>query len=133
MTEKSIEKNETKNIQSSIKLIDFVKTEYPREPDDTMIFLEKTDKEGKLNTYRDFALALSQCESEKYSHISVEKSSTWAVCQEFLGNLKGYDLGYAQSRGGIWHCSVSGPPSVKCKITSVREILTNLSEKFPET
>ena len=59
--------------------------------------------------------------------ISVTNSSTWAVCQDFLGLLQGPDLQYARSRGGIWAVD----HGFTAKVTTVRQVFNELKQKFP--
>lgn len=93
--------------------------EYPNSDIELMNYLKNLNESGKLVNWKDFALALSSHYYE--DDMTVGKSSTWAVSQEFLGKLKGYDLKYAQSRGGIWNLK-----------TSVREILNRFMNEYPE-
>ena len=77
-----------------------------------------------LDTMRDFATSVSLYleEDEKDNGgMNVFKSSTWAVCQEFLGNLSDEEdlLTYAQSRSGQWSS------------ITMREFLTALQVRFP--
>jgi len=57
----------------------------------------------------------------------VRKSSTWAVCQEFLGKLSDDDLEYSQQRGGLWAINPGSSSPV-----SVREVLQELFYEFPD-
>lgn len=84
--------------------------------------LKLADLDKKLNTWRDFAEILAKYEEQDEKEMTVSKSSVWAVCQEFLGNLHGEDLEYAQTRGGMW--SYIRP-------VTVREILERLQEDYP--
>jgi hypothetical protein len=92
------------------------------------IMLQRLHSEGQLATWKDFAEAMSQYVAEK--NMNVYKSSTWAVCQEFLGNLNKSDYDYAQSRGGIWSHEAGGK-DVGQTIVSVRQILTRLRRDYP--
>lgn len=101
-------------------LWDVLQADYPSRNHALMEYLQKINMEGNLKNWKDFALALSFYFNE--DNMTVTKSSTWAVCQDLLGNLSGQDLMHARSRGGIWTCD---PP------VSVREILTRFSKEYP--
>lgn len=107
-------------------LVAYVRSKYPS--DDREDFLKKID--DSVKTWRDFARSLSAHEDD--GQMVVTKSSTWAVCQEFLGNLKGEDLWYAQSRGGFWKCWEWNAQTNKCDQVSVRQVLTDIKSAFPD-
>ena len=100
--------------------------------------LQSLDTDGKLTTWRDFAKGLSDIiELEEEGVMNVRKSSTWAVCQEFLGNLSDSDLWYSTQRGGIWSISYgqeddNGRVS-DAKIVSVRQILNRFKTEYPDS
>lgn len=83
-----------------------------------------------INTGNDFARLLSSIVSDGEENMDVRMSSTWAVCQEFLGNLSGYDLEYAQRHGGCWVIT-HFKEEKKCEAVSIRSILKDLFERFP--
>jgi len=85
--------------------------------------LSQLNDEGQLTSWKQFAIALADYHAQDEEDMNVFKSSTWAVCQEFIGNLRGGDLRYAKKRGGIW--SLDGQ-------ISVREILIEFQLQFPE-
>ena len=84
-------------------------------------FLKKLALSQPKN-WRDFAQLL--LDHVSYQGIDVYQSSTYAVCSEFLGKLKGLDLHYAKTRGGSWNC-------VNNEVISVREVLSILVVKYP--
>lgn len=93
-----------------------------------MSYLVKRDKEKKFETWKDFTSALAAYEAHGDSTV-VEQSSSWAVCQEFLGNLEGSELGYAQGRGGIWEFTEDDKGRVE--IVTVRQVLNALRQYYP--
>lgn len=80
--------------------------------------------ESKMKTYKDFAFIVSLWVSCDENEMTVDKSSTWAICQEFIGNLSGDLLDYSKSRGGIWIFDDKD-------IVSFRSVITDLQEKYP--
>jgi hypothetical protein len=105
-------------------LVEYVFSTYPSETQkDFREFCEKHSHE--ILTWKDFALKLAEFVHEK--DIKVGMSSTWAVCQEFLGNLSGEDLAYSRGRGGLWSMTDYLPIS----LVSVRDVLIDLQEKYP--
>ena len=104
-------------------LVQFVNDNFPSTIQDEFFeYISQFDT--TIWTWKDFTQHLSDFVQKDEDNMSVTTSSTWAVCQQFLGNLSGSDLEYADCRGGIWAFS-SG------KITSVREVLTELQNEFP--
>jgi hypothetical protein len=112
-----------------------------------MIFLKSKDNEHELKNWRQFAEAVSDYESKgQEPPMTVRKSSTWAVCQEFLGKLSNRDdLDYAETRDGVWCTKFSTEyireayklgkkPSDKIateKIITLRQILESFQENYP--
>ena len=80
-----------------------------------------------INNWRDFAEMYAKFVSIECENITVYDSSSWGVCQEFLGNLTGRDLWYTESRSGFW----SMPDTSTLQIVTVREILSDLWENYP--
>lgn len=103
---------------TSKSLFEILFTDYPRDDVKLMAHLKKLNDENKLLNWKDFAIALLIYFEEE--NMTVGKSSTWAVCKEYLGQLKGRDLSYAQSRGGIWSLDIS-----------VRDILNRFQTEYP--
>lgn len=100
-----------------MSLLNKLLSDYGVDDQKLLKILREADEQSKLKTWKDFANILANQYEE--NDMSVYKSSTWAVCQEFLGNLHGEDLNYAQSRGGIWSLD---------RNISVREILEALQK-----
>ena len=110
-------------------LVDYVFSKYPTKNHET--FREECEKSSEnIKTWRDFANALAAHDSRDDTDMTVTKSSTWAVCQEFLGQLSGQDLEYSQTRGGLWSCEWDHIEN-ECNIVSVRQILEDIQEVFP--
>ncbi len=89
--------------------------------------------------WKDFTQKLSDFLFNNDNTISISNSSTWAVCQEFLSNLKGSELNYAQSRGGLWSLRVdknfenkenAEDTNTNVEVISVRRVLNDLKKKF---
>lgn len=78
------------------------------------------ENERDIRTYKDFAFFVSLFYSREDRFISVFRSSTWAVCQEFIGNLSGDLLNYSMRRVGIWSNTVT-----------MRMLLEDLRINFP--
>lgn len=102
--------------------------EYPVAETPLIAHLRSIDSQGNLHTWQDFAMGVSEYSElqEGDSGMNVCKSSTWAVCQEFLGNLSGQDLWYSKQRGGLWSFD-----QANAKIITVREILNRFKTDFP--
>lgn len=118
-------------------LFAFLCREYPKQDlkqdgqfveSELISYLRKCDSEKKLNTWHDFAEAVSAFEEmgEEDSGMNVCKSSTWAVCQELLGHLQGQDLWYSRQRGGFWSFD-----HIDARIVTTREILERLKKEYP--
>ncbi len=104
-------------------VLSFVSTNFPSQIQEEF-FNYLDDYDSSYWNWRDFTEKLSEFVSRDDPDMCVTKSSTWAVCQEFLGNLSGEELEYAETRGGIW--------SFKNKdVVSVREMLTEIKIMFP--
>lgn len=93
-----------------------------------MTYLEKTfgipeSKEKlmfcQITSVKDFARALMIDSEAEDTDMNVFKSSTWAVCKEFFGELDGDELEYASHRGGYWD-----------GVHTVREILGHLRDIY---
>jgi hypothetical protein len=111
-------------------LLQFVNRCYPADNESRFNYLKKRDSENQIKTWRDFAMILSEISANGDSDMNVYKSSTWAVCQEFLGNLKEKDLKYAQGRGGIW-CSDFDVEKGTFSSITVRDMLESLKIHYP--
>lgn len=114
-------------------LLQYVFTTYPAPERDRNMKslyddLTSADTQGTLNNWKDFALVVSKnCEKHEVD-MSVYKSSTWAVCQEFLGTLNHEEKEYAEWRGGIWSMNMKEGDVI---IVQVRDILTDLKKRYP--
>ncbi len=89
--------------------------------------------------WKDFTQNLSDFLFNQDNTISISKSSTWAICQEFLGNLTGTDLYYSQLRGGLWSLRVDKNLQNKenaentndnVEVISVRRVLNDIKKKY---
>lgn len=74
--------------------------------------------------WRDFVQNLSDWIQNNEKNFKVTMSSSWAICQELLGNIEGNDLKYAQERGGIWSMNNN-------EIISVRTVLSDIQKNYP--
>jgi len=103
-------------------LMEFVMEEFPDAYNVGLItFLLAENKKSEIKTWREFAEKVSYFVSRDEPNMRVTKSSTWAVCQVYLGRIHDReDWEYAMSRGGLWSPS-----------TSVRSVLNSLFEKYP--
>jgi len=111
-----------KTVRPELSVAVYVLTKYETADRELVRYLMKNDE--NIRTYKDFAFFLALYTSRDEPNMNVLKSSTWAVCQEFLGNLSGDYLDYSQSRGGSW--SFTDGENV-----SVRQVLTDLRETYP--
>jgi len=86
--------------------------------------------------WKDFTQKLSDFLFNEDTNISISNSSTWAVCQEFLGNLTGNDLYYAQLRGGLWSLrddknkENAENTNDNVEVISVRRVLNHIKKKY---
>lgn len=108
-----------------------MKYRYPRE--NIYEFFENK----QVNNWRDVVKILSDYFRSGEQNMTVGQSSSWAICQEFLGNLEGYDLLYARERDGIWSTDTSiewidGFPHVSVNTIAIRDVITDIFEQFPE-
>lgn len=91
--------------------------------------IDENKKDNSLKVWSSFVRVVSDAiekeESDAGQTISVCMSSTWAICQEYLGNLQGQDAEYTKMRSGTWRIDDS-------KIISFREIVEDLKNSFPE-
>jgi N-acetylglucosamine kinase-like BadF-type ATPase len=118
-------------------LFEYITSTYPRPEDDKLVQYIYANK-NRLRTWKDFAeVVAEQVETEEGESINVFKSSSWAVCQEFLGKIRDREeLNYTRSRGGIWSIA-SQIVDIDCKmkvivdIITVRDILTDLKQAYP--
>ncbi len=123
-------------------IVDYVFETFPTNDNTFIDFkqycLQFTDVD-KWN-WKIFTQNLSDFLFMKDNTISVLNSSTWAICQEFLGNLSGRDLSYSQSRGGLWSLRIDknlenkeNPDNTtnNVEVISVRRILNVLKKEYP--
>jgi hypothetical protein len=95
--------------------------------------------------WKNFVKNLSNFLFIKDTNITITKSTTWAVCQEFLGNLSGKELHYAQSRGGLWALRINKNDKLEnnedteknnedteqnVEVISVRRVFNDLRNKY---
>ena len=82
----------------------------------------------QINTAEEFANALVTSMKQLFPDIDVYSSSTFAVTQEFLGNLNDEDAFYTSTRDGIWSVKyINGT----CEIISTRMVLVTVYELYP--
>jgi hypothetical protein len=108
-------------------LRNFSVRKYPDEDEKMrLLALQNNDKAGKLLSWKDFAQIISEVieEMNGYRDITVYENSTWAVCQEFLGNLNGKELAYTKMRSGDWNSERMTP-------ITIRQVLTELQKVYP--
>ncbi len=123
-------------------IIDYVFETFPTNDNTFLDFkqycLQFTDVD-KWN-WKIFTQNLSDFLFNQDNTISISKSSTWAICQEFLGNLTGTDLYYSQLRGGLWSLRIDknlenkeNPDNTtnNVEVISVRRILNVLKKEYP--
>ena len=109
-------------------LVQFIKRCFPTDDQSRIEYLEK--HENKIKTWRDFTITLSELLADGDLDMTVYRSSTWAVCQEVLGNLGGHDLDYAQGRGGVWYSKFDLEKGTFNSIT-IRDIFQSLQIHYP--
>ena len=88
---------------------------------------EKLTNTIHLNTWIQFVRTVNEyirTEYPDYPITNVRESSSFAVCQEFLGLLEGNDLLYAQNRGGTW-------TSIGSNHITLRDVIDGLKLRFP--
>lgn len=118
-------------------LFEYITSTYPR-PDNNELAQYILANKERIHTWKDFAeIIAEQIELGEGESINVFKSSSWAVCQEFLGRIRDReDLNYTRSRGGVWSVATQ-MVDIDCKmkvivdVISLREILEDLVQKFP--
>jgi len=86
-----------------MNILDFVESKFPCKNKKQWAYLTQCYKEKPFEKWQDFVTCLSSYESNENKDMNVVKSSSWAICQEFLGNLTGDDLEYTKERSGIWN------------------------------
>ena len=95
-------------------------------PDETNLRFYLLERQTELTHWRNFAQIVADFYALEEPNINVRCSSSWAVCQEFLGNLTGDDLEYATSRAGTWTFGTNGSFHV-----SMRELINTFRNLFP--
>ncbi len=95
-------------------------------PDETNLGFYLSERCNELTNWRQFAQIVSDYYALEEPNINVRCSSSWAVCQEFLGNLDGHDLDYAKSRAGSWTFGTNGSYHV-----SMRELIKVFRDLYP--
>ena len=95
-------------------------------PDEKNLLFYLLERHLELTNWRIFAQIVSDYYALEEPDINVRCSSSWAVCQEFLGNLEGDDLKYANSRAGTWAFGSNGSYHV-----SMRELITLFRDLYP--
>jgi hypothetical protein len=123
-------------------IVDYVFETFPTNDNTFLDFkqycLQFTDVD-KWN-WKIFTQNLSDFLFNQDNTITISNSSTWAICQEFLGNLSGRDLSYSQSRGGLWSLRIDknlenkeNPDNTtnNVEVISVRRILNVVKKEYP--
>jgi hypothetical protein len=122
-------------------IVDYVFETFPTNDNTLLNFKKYSLQFSDVDSWnwKDFTQKLSDFLFNDDNTISITNSSTWAVCQEFLGNLTGKDLHYSQSRGGLWSLRVDKNLQTKenaentndnVEVISVRRVLNDLKKKY---
>jgi hypothetical protein len=122
-------------------IIDYVFNTFPTKDHILLQFKEYCLQFQNIDNWnwKDFTQNLSDFLFNKDNQISVTNSSTWAVCQEFLGNLSGKELQCAKSRGGLWALRNNKENNEEknnekteqnVEVISVRRVLNELRNKY---
>jgi hypothetical protein len=115
--------------QENETLLQFVKRCYPSDDSESRFsILEQRDSEKPIETYLDFAQVVKEMSEDGEQDMNIYKSSTWAVCQEFLGKLNEEELLYSNNRGGIWYSNVEQGEYISI---TIRKILNILKVHYP--
>lgn len=97
-------------------------------------FVSNLPDDNTLN-WRQFTELLSAYEVAGFDNYTatVTSSTTWGICQEYLGNyLSNEDLEYLSDRGGHWHQYIFDYDTVNpVMVVSIREVLDHLKFRFP--
>ena len=106
---------------SSLK--QFVLTEYYS--NEYKEFLSQLPDDTPLN-YLQFIQRLSDYLEQQEEDINVAKSTTWGLCQEYLGHtLDVHDREQLSCRGGIWAINTQ-----TCSVTSTRQVFDTLKNLY---
>jgi hypothetical protein len=125
-------------------IVDYAFNTFPTKDQTLLEFKEYCIQYKNLDNwnYKDFIQNLSDFLFNKDNQISISKSSTWAICQEFLDKLCGKELYYSQSRGGLWalrvnkleeeYINIKDPENTEnnVEVISVRRVLNDLRNKY---
>jgi hypothetical protein len=130
-------------------IVEYVFNTFPTKDQTLLEFKEYCLKHENLDNWnwKDFTQNLSDFLFNKDNQISISKSSTWGICQEFLDKLYGKELHYSQSRGGLWALRVNKLEETNneetnneetnneqteqnVEVISVRRVLNDLRNKY---
>lgn len=114
------------------QIINALEQDYPSPNQKAIDFLRQRDKESPISNWRQLTEALAVFFRDNDPNMNVCKSSSWAVCQEFLGNVRDDLLWYTRARGGLWSYSFDLDRDPQYESTTVREILEDFRKRFPE-
>jgi hypothetical protein len=120
------------------KLIKFVNSIYPHPDHRTFSDIAS---HNPMN-WRQFVIAVSESTKKNFGHrtqpLTIRMSSTYAVCQEYLGTLScAEDAQYTVTQNGIW--SIVNNDTVSCTcypydnstVVTVRQVIDVVKERFP--
>jgi hypothetical protein len=109
------------NKESNNLFIDIIFEKYPSYDNNLIAYF----RSYYINNLHDFLRVFSNYLELDEPDMNVCKSSLWAVCQDFLGNLSEHDSNYAKNRGGIWSINIDKITG-EYNIISFRNIINNL-------
>ena len=96
---------------------------YPLDDDNNDLLTYLSDK--KVESAKDFFQVYADYLAQNVTNMSVSMCSSWAICQEKLGNLSTDDLDYTRRRTGEWSFS-----SESGKTTTFREVAEWLENSY---
>lgn len=110
------------------KLLDYILENYYTH-DEIKRYIEKYIKRGHtFENFNDFLHCMIWIEEDNFPYsldfMNVTASTTWGICQEYLGNLDERDRIIIADRSGCWSYPMGG------KYTSFREICQDIQTKF---
>ena len=116
-----------------MNIVDYMERLYPH----PSIYAFFRSQKKQLNNWRDIVELIADYHKGDDLDMCVSKSSSWAVCQEFLGKLDIHELRYVEGRAGIWSIApsvafdVDGYPQVTTNIVTTRDIISDILQQFP--
>lgn len=104
-----------------MSILAFVKQNYLKDDEKLWFFLNEIDEKTPISSHTDFAAAIIAYEKQKDPEVNEMKSSSFAVCNEYIG----YATAYSRSRAGVWNVTTERETG-ELKIITMREILEKL-------